>query len=141
MQLPRFNYFRSPLSTGVVQDSKAICRCCGQGRGLIYTGPIYAEEMLRDCICPWCIADGSAYAKLGAEFNDSAGIGACGDCDDVPMEVVEEITQRTPGIATIQGMQWWTHCNDAAVFIRMDDDYLIFQCRHCGKNGGYQDFD
>jgi hypothetical protein len=32
---------------------------------------IYAEETLQDCLCPWCIADGSAHDRFDATFVDS----------------------------------------------------------------------
>ena len=64
-QLPRFRYHPNPLATGAVKASDAICVCCGLSHGHIYGGPVYAVTVLDDSLCPWCIADGSASAKLG----------------------------------------------------------------------------
>jgi uncharacterized protein CbrC (UPF0167 family) len=116
MNLPQFKYHPDPLATGSVERSDATCVCCGQKRGFIYTGPVYAEEELYDRICPWCIADGSAQAKLGAEFTDAAGVGGC-PWDEVPGEVVAEVAYRTPGFCGWQQERWWTHCGDAAEFL------------------------
>ncbi len=116
-KLPTFKYHPDPLATGSVERSKTVCACCNKARGHIYTGPVYSEESYDDCLCPWCIADGSAHKKLGVEFHDGAGVGGGGEWDEVPDSVVDEITQRTPGFSAWQQEQWWTHCNDAAQFI------------------------
>ena len=142
LKLPHFKYHPSPLSSGSIEDSDEVCRCCGESRGFIYTGPVYAEEELFDCLCPWCIADGSARAKFDGAFVDEAGIGGhSGQWDEVPKEVMEEIAYRTPGFSGIQQEHWWTHCGDGAEFLRIEENEVIFRCRHCGKMGGYQDFD
>jgi len=115
--LPTFRYHPDPLATGSVVASNATCRCCGQARGLMYAGPVYANEDLDDELCPWCIADGSAAARFGAEFVDSAGVGGYGDWDRVPPAVVVEVSQRTPSFSGWQQERWWTHCGDAAAFL------------------------
>jgi hypothetical protein len=117
MDLPTFKYHPDPLATGSVAESDTECVCCGQVRGYIYTGPVYAIEEYYNCICPWCIADGSAYEKLDAMFTDDAGIGGYGEWDEVAEEVIEEVAQRTPGFSGWQQEQWWTHCGDAAQFL------------------------
>jgi len=114
---PSFRYHPDPIATGSVIASAAVCRCCGQERGLIYTGPVYAEEELQDALCPWCIADGSAAAQCGAEFVDGAAVGDYGHWDGVPPAVIEEVSRRTPGFSSWQGERWWTHCGDAAAFL------------------------
>lgn len=115
--LPNFKYHPDPLGTGSIQVSETECICCGQARGYIYVGPVYALEELDECICPWCIEDGSANAKLGASFTDESGVGGYGDWDDVPAAVVATIAYRTPGFIGWQQEQWWTHCGDAAAFL------------------------
>lgn len=141
MELPKFKYHPNPFSTGAFEDSDATCRCCGEARGCIYAGSVYAVEDMEYCICPWCIADGSAHEKFDCEFTDSAGVGAREDWDDVPMKVIEEVAHRTPGFTGIQEEMWWTHCGDAAQFLRIVDDEVKFRCRHCGAEGGYRDYD
>lgn len=114
--LPHFKYHPDPLGTGSVEASSAACRCCGEARGYIYTGPVYAEEELGDAICPWCIADGSAAERFGAEFTDLAGVGS-GLWDAVPDAVADEVCRRTPGFTGWQQERWWTHCGDAGEFL------------------------
>jgi len=83
-------------------------------------GPVYGAKAvsLRGRICPWCIADGSAHEKYGAEFTDAAGVGGHRrGWDEVPKEVVEEVAYRTPGFSGWQQERWWTHCGDAADFL------------------------
>lgn len=117
MTLPIFKYHPDPLATGNVVKSETKCACCGKARGFIYTGPVFAVDEYDQCICPWCIADGSAHEKLEASFTDEVGIGGGGMWDEVPEEVVEEVAYRTPGFSGWQQEQWWTHCGDAAQFI------------------------
>jgi uncharacterized protein CbrC (UPF0167 family) len=139
-ELPVFKYHPSPLSTGSIESSDAVCACCGTARGFIYHGPVYAVEEITK-VCPWCIVDGSAHEKWDAEFVDSAGVGGYGKWCEVPIEVIEEVAYRTPGLSAIQQERWWTHCGDAAEFLGIDDDRVRFRCRVCGKQGSYRDFD
>ena len=117
MELPHFKYHPDPLATGSVKSSPNVCRCCGETRGYIYTSTPYAEESLVNCLCPWCIADGAAHEKFGAEFVEYSAIGGHGEWSPVPPSVVEEVAFRTPGFSGWQQEQWWTHCNDAAEFL------------------------
>lgn len=119
MNLPKFKYHLDPIKSGSIEPSETTCVCCGKQNGYIYTGPVYSTEELEDSICPWCIADGSAHDKFDAEFTDFSGIGGYGDWDDVPNEIKEEISFRTPGFTGWQQEQWWTHCNDGAEFIEV----------------------
>ncbi|KAF1070723.1 MAG: hypothetical protein GAK45_00721 [Pseudomonas citronellolis] len=117
MSIPSFTYHPDPLATGSVVESDATCVCCNQARGYIYTGPVYATADYDACICPWCIADGSANSRLGATFTDEYGIGGDGEWPPVPQSVIAEIAQRTPGFCGWQQERWWSHCDDAAQFI------------------------
>jgi uncharacterized protein len=117
MTLPKFTYHPDPLHTGSLVASSASCICCGQARGYVYTGAVYGENELNGKICPWCIADGSAHAKLGAEFTDRSGIGGYGSWGQVSEAICDEIVYRTPGFSGWQQEQWWTHCDDAAEFL------------------------
>jgi uncharacterized protein CbrC (UPF0167 family) len=80
-------------------------------------GPVYAVEELVDCICPWCVADGSAHSKFDAHFMDADGVGGYGEWEAVPRAIAEEIAFRTPGFSGRQQERWWTHCADAAEFV------------------------
>jgi uncharacterized protein CbrC (UPF0167 family) len=178
--LPTFRYHPDPLGTGSIVASPKACRCCGQRRGYIYVGPVYADEELDEALCPWCIGDGSAAREFDAQFTDPEGVGGYGSWDAVPPEVVDEVARRTPSFTGWQQERWWTHCSDAAAFLGragrrelegtwaeavpalMADAGLegeewkeykasldsegsptayVFRCRHCGRLGGYSDFD
>jgi uncharacterized protein CbrC (UPF0167 family) len=115
--LPKFKYFPDPVASGVIVESDAACVCCGKARGYVYTGTVYADEDYEDCICPWCIADGSAHKKLAATFFDEDAVGGYGTWDEVPIRVAAKIVERTPEFTTWQSAQWWTHCGDAAQFL------------------------
>jgi uncharacterized protein CbrC (UPF0167 family) len=111
-QLPAFKYHPDPIRSGSVQASDEACKSCGKARGYIYTGPVYAEDELDDALCPWCIANGSAHEKFDAEFVDGEAF-----ADDLPQEVMEEITLRTPGFNAWQGEQWLACCGQAMAFV------------------------
>jgi uncharacterized protein len=110
--LPEFPYHPDPLVTGFVEGSEATCLSCNQGRGFIYTGPVYAADEFTESICPWCIADGSAAARFEAMFTDDQPIP-----EDVPAEVVNVVTTRTPGFGGWQQEHWLYHCADGAAFL------------------------
>lgn len=118
MELPKFRYHPDPVASGSVAASKAKCACCGEARGFVYVGPVYAEgeEDLSGRICPWCIADGSAHSKLGAEFVDSEGLE-----EGMPDSAAEEICQRTPGYASWQGEKWPVCCEEGMAFLGATD--------------------
>lgn len=112
MELPSFRYHPDPLASGSIVRSEATCRCCGQARGYIYQGPVYAEADLDAALCPWCIGDGSAQRRLGATFVDVEAFP-----DDVPAASIAEITERTPGYDSWQGEVWPACCGDACAFL------------------------
>jgi hypothetical protein len=110
--LPTFRYHPDPIDTGSVTESDATCVVCGDERGFIYAGPVYAEDDFEDSICPWCVADGSAHESLGATFVDSESFAA-----DTPDSVIAEISERTPGYSAWQAEEWPSCCSDATAFI------------------------
>jgi uncharacterized protein len=116
MELPTFKYHPDPISTGSIIESQAQCVCCGQMRGFVYCGPVYAIVDYDTSICPWCIADGSAHERLHAEFSDSGGVGGHHG-PRLPKAIVEEVAFRTPGFAGWQQEIWMACCNDAAAFL------------------------
>ncbi|MFG1906915.1 CbrC family protein [Kribbella sp. NPDC048928] len=111
-QLPTFRYHPDPLATGMVKPSEEECLNCGQSRGYLYTGPVYAVEEIVDELCPWCIADGSAADRFDATFTDTLG-----EPDGVPQPVVQEVLTRTPGFDGWQQERWLFHCGDGAAFL------------------------
>ncbi len=117
MELPVFKYHPNPLKTGSIIQSGEICEACEKATGYIYTGPVYAEDELDDCICPWCIASGLAHEKFDAEFTDIDGIGDRGTWDFVAQIEKEVVAFKTPGFCGWQQERWWTHCGQPAAFI------------------------
>jgi uncharacterized protein len=116
-KLPNFTYHPNPVETGSIKESDTICQVCEQQRGMIYTGPVYSEEVLNEAVCPWCIADGKAHEKFGAEFVNAAGVGGYRDWEQVPDAIIEGVAYRTPGFSGWQQERWFTHCGDAAEFL------------------------
>lgn len=115
MELPIFRYHPDPIQTGSIKVSDNVCIVCGRGGGYIYTSHAYSIHHIgRDCICPWCIADGSAHRKLKVVFTDREAIMGG---NTVPKSVVDKIVQRTPGFSGWQDESWMTHCQDGAAFL------------------------
>jgi uncharacterized protein CbrC (UPF0167 family) len=111
LELPVFRYHPDPLASGSIKPSGAPCQCCGQARGYLYASAPYCEAELEDAICPWCIADGSAYRRFRAVFTDDTLMPR-----GLAPAVVMEVSQRTPGFSGWQQEQWLGCCGDAAVF-------------------------
>lgn len=110
---PEFRFHPDPVGSGSVITSERRCVCCGQARGWVYTGPVYAtREAAEEALCPWCIASGSAHQKFGAEFVDAEALDAA-----VPADIVIEIAQRTPGFSSWQGERWLSCCGAPAAFV------------------------
>lgn len=90
----------------------AVCRVCGLTRGWAYVLGAYGADSLRDAVCPWCIADGSAARRFGVRFTEVAD-----PPREVPRAVVTEIETRTPGFSAWQPERWLFHCDDGAAFL------------------------
>lgn len=115
--LPIFRYHPDPVGTGSIEASGTRCVACGQARGYVYTGPVYAVEEYESEICPWCIADGNAHIRLDCEFVVREDVGDRGHWSDVSDAVKDEVAYRTPGFCGWQQARWFTHCGDAACFL------------------------
>ena len=111
--LPFFKYHPDPVATRSVEPSDTTCLACGQARGYVYSGPVYAVDELVEQLCPWCIADGSASRLFDAEFTD-VGLGVP---PDVAADRADELARRTPGFFGWQQEYWLYHCGDAAAFL------------------------
>jgi uncharacterized protein CbrC (UPF0167 family) len=111
-RLPVFRYHPDPVGTGNIQASQNQCRCCQRNRGYVYTGPVYAQDELREALCPWCIASGEAAEKFDAVFSDDQTLIKAG----LPIDTVAEVTRRTPGFTGWQQEAWLVHCGDACAF-------------------------
>jgi uncharacterized protein CbrC (UPF0167 family) len=117
MNFPTFKYHPDPIGTANVKHSDIECVCCKRKRGLIYVGPVFSVQVLSECICPWCIADGSVHTKFEAEFTDVASLGEYSITTVVPNSVIEEVAFRTPGFLGWQQEHWLACCGDAAAFV------------------------
>ncbi len=109
-----FPYHPDPLVTGSVVPSDEVCLSCDKRRGYVYVGPVFAEEELDECLCPWCVADGSAAERFDACFTVLVDIHIP---DGVGAGVLEQITTRTPGFIGWQQEHWMFHCQDGAAFL------------------------
>ncbi len=112
MTLPDFPYHPDPVGTGAISQSDGECECCGQRRGWIYSGPVFAADEV-DALCPWCIADGTAAEAFDAIFTDESGAP-----EAISPQVVSVVTTRTPGFRGWQQEHWLYHCSDGAEFLR-----------------------
>lgn len=101
MEPPQFPYSPNAYRDGDVVRSDEACACCGERRGWLSVHGAYAVAEIGE-LCPWCIADGSAHARLGASFHDSSS---------------EEVDLRTPRFLTWQDWFWPDHCGEAAVYL------------------------
>lgn len=109
--LPQFRYHPNPIATGSIVASEASCECCGEARGFVYSTIPYGEKKI-EFVCPWCIADGSASTKLGASFVDSWSLSR----EEIPQNIIDEVTSQTPGYSSWQSERWLACCNDACEF-------------------------
>jgi uncharacterized protein len=111
--LPHFKYHPAPIQSEVVVASDGTCICCGKARGAMYVGPTFTTHRdIRDNICPWCIADGSAAQKYAARFAGYTSLLKAG----IARAIVDEVTTQTPGYFSWQSDNWQSHCGDACVF-------------------------
>lgn len=123
--LPTFRYHPDPVATGAFDRIGRRCVVCDRERGWSYVFGTYGEDDLRDDVCPWCIADGSAAERFDVVFTEVApdASGAAGaevaDRSAVAQRraVIDEIERRTPGFSGWQTEQWLFHCDDAAAFL------------------------
>lgn len=139
--LPHFPYHRDPLASGSLIASTQNCACCGQARGYLYSGTIYALSK-PEAICPWCIADGTAAEKFNAEFFDAYF------CDDnynylnLAAKHYLAVFGKTIGFASFNPIAWWVHCDEPAEYITRIEPYeLVFECKQCGKRQLIHDLD
>ena len=102
--LPTFRFHPDPVQSGAIEVSPSTCGACGRARGYAYCGPCYVEDEFDAVVCPWCIADGSAFRRFGvtfAEVEPKPGI---------DLAIAEEIEERTPGITSFNPVDWPVCC-------------------------------
>jgi uncharacterized protein len=111
--LPQFRFHPDPIGTGSVVAQPVDCVACNQSRTHTYVGPFYSEADLRDALCPWCLADGTAARCFEATFTDVLA----SDVEGVAEDSVREVMHRTPGFAGWQQERWLSHCGEVAAFL------------------------
>lgn len=110
--LPSFKYHPNPIETGAfIQGEPQRCECCGELTDTWYESPFYSRDDV-ECICPECIANGSAAKKFNGQFQDDYSV------DEVSDESkLDELVHRTPGYHGWQQEYWPAHCDDYCAFI------------------------
>ena len=110
--IPNFKYHPDPIATGAfIKGEPCTCECCGKETEIKYESPFYSVEKVK-CLCPQCIADGSAAAKFDGEFQDAY------NADEVTdPEKLDELIHRTPGYHGWQQEYWVAHCDDYCAFL------------------------
>ena len=109
--LPTFRFHPDPVLSGAVEASPEACSCCGAARGYLYTGPCYVEDDFEAVLCPWCIADGSAFRRFGvtfAEIEPRPGF---------DLRIADELEERTPGITTWNPIDWPVCCKGPMAYV------------------------
>lgn len=111
-ELPTFRYHPDPAANGAFEQMDGRCLVCGENPGWLYVLGAYGPRNLRDEVCPWCIADGSAASTHEVRFTEIVDAP-----DAIPEAVIRELEERTPGFSGWQQERWLFHCDDAAAFV------------------------
>ena len=107
-EYPVFRYNPNAYVNGIIEKGKAVCQCCGKSVEKYISNMYTMEEV--DCICVFCVADGSAADKFDGTFIQNA--------DPIDnKEATKELFCRTPGYWSWQGENWVACCDDYAEFI------------------------
>jgi uncharacterized protein CbrC (UPF0167 family) len=111
--LPVFKYHPNCAKLGIFEKAARHpeeCQCCGRETKYYYSAMMYCEEDV-DCLCPDCIANGTAAEKFDGTFSQ--------DVEELvdDQTKTDELFKRTPGYVSWQGEYWLTHCNDYCAFI------------------------
>ncbi|WP_295151672.1 CbrC family protein [uncultured Ruminococcus sp.] len=112
-EFPKFRYHPDPISTEAFKKAEEpqVCECCGRKTEYVYEVPFFTSADV-ECICPWCIADGSAANKFDGAFQDEY---SCDEIDDDSK--LDELIHRTPGYCGWQQEYWLAHCGDYCAFV------------------------
>ncbi|MDE7432148.1 MAG: CbrC family protein [Lachnospiraceae bacterium] len=115
-KIPTFKYHPNPFLTGAFSELEQPqrCDCCGKETLIRYENNLYSSIENIDCLCPSCIADGSAAKKFDGEFQDED---ATDEINDPEGEKIHELIHKTPGYCGWQQEYWRAHCNDYCAFI------------------------
>ncbi|MFT9846037.1 CbrC family protein [Aneurinibacillus sp. REN35] len=111
-QLPVFTYHPNVYKQNIIIYHPNICEVCEKEQEYFYDLHPYSEYDLEH-VCVYCIANGEANKKFGAEFNNVIAK----NFDGVDQEKIKELVERTPSYITWQGEFWFSHCNNICAFI------------------------
>lgn len=115
-ELPTFRLFADPVREKSFEPTDQACELCGRARGWKYIVGTYGENDQPECLCPWCIADGTAVGR-GYSFNDPTIVPALEGTPQLPPDDAAEVEGRTPGFVTWQGVRWQMCCGRACRYI------------------------
>lgn len=116
-ELPRFELFEDPVGEKSIEESRKKCAACGRRRGWVYALRTYGPGDNGRPLCPWCIADGSAAAKLGCSFNEGTIFPCLPGTPQLSEADRELVENRTPGFVTWQDHGWQMCCGRACVYV------------------------
>lgn len=86
----KFRYNPHAYKNGSIITVPGVCDCCGRKtKHRVFS--IYTPDKEQRCICPKCVADGSAAERFSAIFVSDAE----GGIDDITK--TDELFRRTPG--------------------------------------------
>lgn len=112
-KIPKFKYCPDTIKTKILTvGGSQVCDCCGETVDVYYDGSFYCIEDV-DCLCPECIANGTAAKKFHGQFQQDI----FNDENVVNEEYRDEILHRTPSYISWQGSNWPAHCDDYCEFL------------------------
>jgi uncharacterized protein CbrC (UPF0167 family) len=112
-KIPKFKYCPDTITTNILTvGGSEVCDCCGETVDVYYEGSFYSIEDV-ECLCPECIANGTAAKKFDGEFQQDI----FNDENVVNEEYRDEILHRTPSYISWQGSNWPAHCDDYCEFL------------------------
>lgn len=109
-KLPDFDYHKNVIETGVIRKETIKCDCCNQESEYVYDGPMYGAADFEQ-ICPWCISEGRAHNEFGVFFNSDF------EGEEIPQDIKKKLFSIIPSYTSWQDPIWFTHCNDACIFL------------------------
>ncbi|MGL4760887.1 MAG: CbrC family protein [Sarcina sp.] len=113
-KLPEFKYnpncYDRELEIFTYSEKGEVCECCGNKTQYYCNNLSTSEEV--NCICPFCIKDGSAAKKFDGYFSSYFE-----DTEKISEEKIDELMKRTPSYMCWQEPEWLECCNDFCVFL------------------------
>ena len=108
MEKIKFKYHPNIYEDDILVHENGVCQCCGKQVDK-YIEHIYSSEDV-ECICLYCVNDGTAAKKFDAEF--------VADADPVSdPEKTDELFHRTPGYLAWQDDYWIACCDDYCQYL------------------------